>query len=69
MKFLKRTAYHLFPSFRPKTNIESLHQKKTQSDIFFVNGDGSISLNHNSDIVKKAFSENIERLRKVDAQE
>ena len=57
---LKRIAYRLFPTLIPQAKTE----QRENSDIFFVDDDGAISLNYDSEIVRKAFADNIERLRK-----
>ncbi|HEK0314971.1 hypothetical protein ACLPD9_02890 [Proteus mirabilis] len=42
---------------------ESKKQEVNTKDKFFVNSDGSISLNPHSEAVQKAFAANIEKLR------
>lgn len=60
MALFKKTYYQFFPTHRPKDN-----EGKMFDDTFFVNADGSISLNHNSETVRKAFAKNVETLQKM----
>ncbi|EPM1826004.1 hypothetical protein KKI73_001430 [Providencia rettgeri] len=46
-----------------KEKIESL--EINTKDKFIVNPDGSISLNPNNEVVKKAFNDNVEKLQSI----
>lgn len=59
MRFFKKHYYRLFPTERP------VKKKGEPSDIFIVNKDGSLSLNHNSDAVRKALANNVAQLQKI----
>lgn len=72
MKLFKRLrnklVYRLFPSFDPRLMVKDNDNKAEEVDhVFFVNKDGSISLNHDSTVVKTAFNENIRKLQKLQA--
>lgn len=57
---MKRVYYDFFPNQRP-----GKEQKDKVDNTFRVNKDGSISLNHDSDTVQKAFIKNIEKLQNM----
>lgn len=59
MRFLKKYYYRLFPTERPTK------KKDKASDVFIVNKDGSLSLNHNSDAVRQALANNVAQLQKI----
>ncbi|HDF2343882.1 TPA: hypothetical protein PC598_003510 [Morganella morganii] len=53
-------------------NTNEKDQKKQQesntTDKFFVDENGSISLNPNSDVVRKALEDNVNKLKKIHGQ-
>lgn len=56
---IRKTYYHFFPTQRPK------EEGKKFDDTFFVNADGSLSLNHDSETVRQAFAKNVKTLQKM----
>lgn len=60
MNRIKQILLSLFHPRESKPKVENRHD-----DVFFVNDDFSISLNHDSETVKNAFKRNISTLKEI----
>lgn len=63
MNRIKQILLSIFHPRESKSKVES-----KCDDIFFVNDDFSISLNHDSETVKNAFKRNISALKEIEPQ-
>lgn len=68
MRYLKNLKKRLFPLSNSCSSNNAIKKEQVNTtDTFFVNKDGSLSLNHNSEVFKKAFADNVSKLKAAKA--